>query len=156
MLKIALVTVSDRAFRGEYEDFSGPAVRDIIMAGGIDPKPLLTVVPDDPALIRNALLEKLDYDYIITIGGTGISPRDITPDVTRDICDREIPGIAEWIRSRSLDQTPYAILSRGFAGVRDRTIIINFPGSVAGARFCANLILPVLEHGKAMLLGKKH
>ena len=156
MLKIAIITVSDRAYKGEYKDLCGPLIKEIIRDSKIDTAPSLTVVPDEGEEIKAAIMNKLDCDYIITTGGTGISPRDITPDITRDICDREIPGICEWLRAQSLKQTPFAVFSRGFAGVKNKTIIINFPGSVNGARFYIKLVLPILKHGKEMLSGKSH
>jgi len=156
MLEIAVITVSDRAFRGEYHDISGPTIVDIITESAIPANVSLTIVPDDKAQIRTTLLQNIGKDYIITTGGTGISSRDITPDVTREICDRAVPGIAEMLRFESYKQTKNAVFSRGFCGIRDNTIIINFPGSVEAVTLCTKLILPLLEHGKKMLHDGKH
>ncbi|NBF41570.1 MAG: MogA/MoaB family molybdenum cofactor biosynthesis protein, partial [Spirochaetes bacterium] len=95
-------------------------------------------------------------DFIITTGGTGIGPRDLTPDVTREYCERELPGIAEAIRAASLAETRTAMLSRGYAGVRGRTIVVNVPGSVRGAAFAASVIAPIMSHAVAMLEGGGH
>ena len=156
MLEIAVITVSDRAFRGEYQDISGPTIVDIITESAIPANVSLTIVPDDKAQIRTTLLQNLGKDYIITTGGTGISSRDITPEVTREICDREVPGMAEMLRFESYKQTRNAVFSRGYCGIRDNTIIINFPGSVAAVTLCTKLILPLMEHGKKMLHDGKH
>jgi molybdenum cofactor synthesis domain-containing protein len=156
MLEVAVITVSDRAFRGEYHDISGPTIVDIITESAIPANVSLTIVPDDKAQIRTTLLQNIGKDYIITTGGTGISSRDITPEVTREICDKAVPGIAEMLRFESYKQTRNAVFSRGFCGIRDNTIIINFPGSVEAVTLCTKLILPLLEHGKKMLHGGKH
>lgn len=156
MLEVAVITVSDRAFRGEYQDISGPTIVDIITESSIEANVSLTIVPDDKAQIRTAILQNIGKDYIITTGGTGISSRDITPDVTEEICDRALPGIEEMLRFESYKQTRNAVFSRGYCGIRDNTIIINFPGSVHAVTLCAQLILPLMEHGKKMLHGGKH
>jgi len=156
MLEVAVITISDRAFRGEYQDISGPTIVDIITESSIEANVSLTIVPDDKAQIRTAVLQNIGKDYIITTGGTGISSRDYTPDVTQEICDRALPGIAEMLRYESYKQTRNAVFSRGYCGIRDNTIIINFPGSVEAVTLCTQLILPLLEHGKKMLHGGKH
>jgi molybdenum cofactor synthesis domain-containing protein len=156
MLEVAVITVSDRAFRGEYQDISGPTIVDIITESSVDANVSLTIVPDDKAQIRTAILQNIGKDYIITTGGTGISSKDITPDVTQEICDRAVPGVAEMLRLESYKQTKNAIFSRGYCGTRDNTIIINFPGSVKAVTLCTQLILPIIEHGKKMLHGEKH
>ena len=156
MLEVVVITVSDRAFRGEYQDISGPTIVDIITESSIDANVSLTIVPDDKAQIRTAILQNIGKDYIITTGGTGISSRDITPDVTEEICDRAVPGVAEMLRFESCKQTRNAVFSRGYCGIRDNTIIINFPGSVQAVTLCTELILPLMEHGKKMLHGGKH
>lgn len=156
MLKVAVITVSDRAFKGEYKDLSGPTIKEIIEKNSLKAQIILTVVPDDAEKIKDALNDNLDKDYILTSGGTGISPRDITPDITSQICDKELPGISEYLRNESLKETKYAVLSRGFSGIKGQTIIINFPGSQKAVTLCTRLLLPVLEHGKKMILGGKH
>jgi molybdopterin adenylyltransferase len=156
MLEIAVITISDRAFRGEYRDISGPTIVEILSDAFPDSNVTLTIVSDDKIQIRKAIQDNLGKDYVITNGGTGISPRDYTPEVTREICEIELPGISEMLRRESYKETPNSVFSRGIAGIRNETIIINFPGSVKAASFCANLIVPILEHGKKMLLGGGH
>lgn len=156
MLEVAVITVSDRAFRGEYRDISGPTIVDMITESPIEANVTLTVAPDDRDQIRTAILQNIGKDYIITTGGTGISPRDVTPDITRDICDLEVPGIAEMLRSESYKKNKNAVFSRGFSGLKGNTLIINFPGSVEAVKLCTKLILPLLEHGKKMIQGGKH
>ena len=156
MLEVAVITVSDRAFRGEYRDISGPTIVDMITESPIEANVTLTVAPDDKDQIRTAILQNIGKDYIITTGGTGISPRDVTPDITRDICDLEVPGIAEMLRSESYKKNKNAVFSRGFSGLKGNTLIVNFPGSVEAVKLCTKLILPLLEHGKKMIQGGKH
>lgn len=156
MLKIAVITVSDRAYSGEYEDRSGPKIKKMIEESGIESEVTVTVVPDEKDLLKREIEWNLDKDYIITTGGTGISKRDITPEVTRSICELELPGIAEMLRNESFKETKFSVFSRGIAGIRKNTIIINFPGSVKAVTLCTKLILPLLEHGISMMFGGKH
>jgi len=156
VLRIAVITVSDRAFRGEYEDLSGPRIREILLKGFPDAEVSLEVVPDEKEVLRKAIESRLGADYIFTTGGTGLSPRDITPEVTAQICERELPGISEYIRIKSVEETPNAVFSRGFSGVRGNTILVNFPGSVKAVTLCTSLLLPVMEHGAEMLRGGGH
>lgn len=156
MLEIAVITVSDRAFQGLYQDISGPTIVELINESSIEAEVTLTIVPDNKIQVRKAIQDHLGKDYIFTNGGTGISKRDITPEVTKEICERELPGISEMLRRESYKETPYAVFSRGYAGIRHNTIIVNFPGSVKAAALCAQLMLPLLEHGKEMTLGGKH
>ena len=155
-MKIRVLTISDRASRGEYEDLSGPEVERVLQEGLDDPDVSRRIVSDEPWDIEQAFLEGLDCDVILTTGGTGLSPRDHTPDVTERICDRLIPGITEALRAYSLTQTPQAMLSRSLAGIKGTTLIINLPGSVKGARFCTEWLLPVLPHAKRMIAGEGH
>ncbi len=155
MLTIAVITVSDRAHKKEYEDLSGPLIRDILFAG-LGAEVTITVVPDEKKTLQKAIRENADKDYVITTGGTGLSPRDITPEATREICDKDIPGLSEWLRGESIKETPNAVLSRGYSGLMGKTIVINLPGSVKGAAFGAKLLVPVLEHGAEMVRGGKH
>lgn len=156
MLEVAVITVSDRAFKGEYQDLSGPSVVEIINESNVNANVSLTIVPDDRIQIKKAIQQNLEKDYIITTGGTGIGPRDITPEVTEDICEKAIPGIAEMLRYESYKETANAVFSRGYCGIRGKTIIINIPGSVKAATLCAKLLVPILEHGTKMLHGEKH
>lgn len=114
------------------------------------------VVPDEREAIASALLEASSCDWIFTTGGTGPSPRDVTPEATRAFVDRELPGLAEYLRAESLKETAHAVFSRGAAGMRGATYVVNAPGSVKAARLCARLFAPLLEHGKAMARGEGH
>ena len=156
MLKIAVITASDRAYNGEYPDRSGPKIKEIIEKSGIEVNVNLTIVPDEKDLLKKEIEWNLDKDYIITTGGTGISKRDITPEVTKSVCEMELPGIAEMLRSESYKETRFAVFSRGIAGIKKNTIIINFPGSVKAVTLCTKLILPLLEHGISMMNDGKH
>ncbi len=155
-MKILVITISDRAFRGEYEDLSGPAVKEIFdeAISGVDVG--IVVVPDEEDEIFRALESGLIGDAIITTGGTGLGPRDITPEVTERFCDRHVPGIAEMLRAESRKETPNAALSRGYSGMKDRTLVVNIPGSVRGASFCARLLVSLLTHAGGMISGEGH
>jgi molybdenum cofactor synthesis domain-containing protein len=155
-MRVAVITVSDRAARGEYTDRSGPAVEQALREQASDVQIEREVVADEREAIRAALLRHKDADWIITTGGTGPSPRDVTPEATRDWCDREVPGIAEYLRARSLAETPNSVFSRGIAAMRGRQYAVNFPGSEGGARFYARLLAPLLRHGVEMARGGGH
>jgi molybdopterin adenylyltransferase len=155
-MRVLVLTISDRASKGVYEDKSGPAVEESLRGNILDAEIERQTVPDERVKIEEVLSGNLDKDVIITTGGTGLGPRDITPDVTIRFCDRLIPGIAEYLRTESLKETLNAVLSRGAAGIKDQTIIINLPGSVKGARFCAELLPPILLHALAMVRGEGH
>jgi molybdopterin adenylyltransferase len=139
-----------------YEDLSGPAVAAVLAAAFPDAIIIRAVVPDETAAIRASFEEHVDCDCILTTGGTGLSPRDVTPEATLGYCDRMVPGIAELLRAESLKETRNAALSRGAAGMKGKCLIINLPGSVKGATFCAKLLTPLLEHACAMRDGKGH
>ncbi|MFW6213160.1 MAG: MogA/MoaB family molybdenum cofactor biosynthesis protein [Spirochaetota bacterium] len=155
-LRVLVVTVSDRASRGIYEDRSGPAVEAALRELISEIEIKRSIVPDEPEELRAAFTRGLSFDSVVTTGGTGIGPRDITPEITRTFCDRDLPGIAELIRSEGRSETPMAALSRGCAAVKDHTVFVNLPGSVGGATSGARLIAPLLEHAKAMLQGGGH
>ena len=156
MFRVAVITVSDRVHRGEYEDLSGPRIRDLLLESSLEADVCLVVVPDEKPAIQQAITDCLDRDYIFTTGGTGLSFRDVTPEVTKEICDREIPGISEFLRRESCSETRYAPLSRGFSGMKGKTIIVNFPGSVKAVSLYTRLMIPVMEHASKMILGGKH
>ena len=156
MLTVAVITVSDRVCKGEYDDLSGPKIKEIILKSELEADVCMAVVPDEKEAIIKAITQYLNKDYIFTTGGTGLSPRDVTPEVTREICEKELPGIHEILRRESYKETKYALLSRGFSGIKGKTIIINFPGSVKAVTLCTRLMLPIMEHGKKMILGGKH
>lgn len=156
MLKVAVITVSDRAARGEYADRSGPRIREILSERLPGADISLTVVPDEAEAIRQAITGNLDRDYILTCGGTGLSARDITPEICARLCEREIPGISEWLRRESERETPHAIFSRAYSGMKGCTIIVNFPGSLRGAELCALRMAGIMPHGRDMAHGGGH
>jgi molybdenum cofactor synthesis domain-containing protein len=149
------MTISDRAYSGEYDDKSGPLIRNTIEAqlpGG--QVHLEAVVPDDFMTIKNALAKWCDdaqMELILTTGGTGFAPRDVTPEATKAVIDREAPGLAEAMRSASLRVTPHAMLSRAVAGIRGHTLIVNLPGSPKAVKENLDVILPALPHAIALL-----
>jgi molybdenum cofactor synthesis domain-containing protein len=152
-MKAAVVTVSDRSFRGERPDVSGPVLARLLQEAGAEVIHT-SVVPDEPALIAQTLCHLADArgcEVIITTGGTGLSPRDTTPEATRRVLDKELPGMALAIHLESLKQTPYAMLSRGVAGARGRTLILNFPGSPKAVEECFAVVAPVLAHAVKLL-----
>jgi len=151
-----VITVSDRAARGEYADLSGPRIREILEQRLPGADISLTVVPDEVEAISQAIAGNLDRDYILTSGGTGLSPRDITPEICARICDRAIPGISEWLRRESARETPHAVFSRAYSGMKGHTVIVNFPGSLRGAEFCATLMAGIMPHGRDMIRGGGH
>jgi molybdopterin adenylyltransferase len=155
-MKIAVITVSDRASKGIYEDRSGPAIeavlRELLPGSELERE----IVADEKAEILAALERHSGDDWILTTGGTGPAPRDVTPEATREFCDRAMSGIAEYLRARSLEETPYAVFSRAEAGMRGSTFVVNFPGSEKAARFCARALAPLMEHGMKMAHGEGH
>lgn len=155
-MRIAVITVSDRAFRGEYEDLSGPAIVRILAANWPKSEIISDLVPDGEESVLKALERHIDADWIITTGGTGPSPRDLTPEVSARFCSRELPGLSEYFRARSLEQTPNAVFSRCYSGMRGTTYVVNFPGSLRAASFHAELLSPLLGHGIDMACGKGH
>ncbi len=155
-MRIAVITVSDRAARGAYADRSGPAIEDTLREIVPDAEISREIVADERGEIRAALMRHPEADWIITSGGTGPAPRDVTPEATRDWCDRELPGLAELLRARSLAETPNAVFSRGVAGMRGRQFAVNFPGSEKAARLCARVVAPLLAHGVEMAAGRGH
>ncbi len=155
-MKAAVITISDRASRGIYEDLSGPEIESIIKEKVPDCIIERKIVPDETKEILEALESFNGYDFILTTGGTGIGPRDVTPDITEKYCDRELPGISETLRAESLKETNSAMLSRGFSGMKGNTIIVNFPGSVKAVRLCTKIIAPVMIHAVKMIKGEGH
>ncbi len=155
-MKVLVLTISDRASKGIYADESGPAIETVLRGHVSDIEIFRAIVPDEKKDILAAFSANIDVDVILTTGGTGLSPRDVTPEVTQTYCDRLVPGIAEMLRAESLKQTPNAVLSRGAAGAKGTTLIVNLPGSVRAAEFCAGLVAPLLEHAVRMMKGQGH
>ncbi len=153
MIRFGILTLSDRSSRGEREDSSGPALARLILAENwsVTKQALL---PDEESAIRNILIEWADsgeLDVILTTGGTGFAPRDVTPEATRKVIEREAAGLAEAMRAASLKITPHAMLSRIVTGIRKKTLIINLPGSPKGAVENLQTIMPVLPHAIQLL-----
>lgn len=152
--KIGILTVSDSAASGEAEDRSGPVLVGLVQGLWADAKPAVGLVADDREKIAARLRSWVDEDalaLVLTTGGTGFAPRDVTPEATRQIIDREAPGLAEAIRLAGLQVTPHAMLSRGVAGIRGRTLIVNFSGSPKAVREQFAVIAPVLPHALELL-----
>lgn len=152
-LRVAILTLSDQSYRGEREDGSGPAI-----ARALEGKARVLaqdILPDDKEMIQAKLREyaREKIDVVFTTGGTGFAPRDVTPEATMAVIDREALGIAEAIRAASMRVTPKAMLSRGVAGILDRTLIINFPGSPKAALECLEVFLPAMNHAVETLRG---
>jgi molybdopterin adenylyltransferase len=154
VLTAAVITVSDSCSRGEREDISGPAVAELLKKSGFRIVAAQTV-PDDSMRIQNALVHfALEARLIVTTGGTGIAPRDVTPEATEAICDRVIDGIGERMRLEGAKKTKFAALSRGICGVRDKTLILNLPGSPSGAVESLEAVLELIPHAMGLLDGK--
>ena len=155
MTTIGVLTISDGASRGERQDLSGERIRALAAQLPDATIAASAIVPDEQAQISATLREWSDQQHlhlILTTGGTGLAPRDVTPEATSAIIEREAPGIAEALRINSLRYTPMAMLSRGIAGVRGKTLIINLPGSPKAVQECLEYILPVLPHAINLLI----
>lgn len=155
MFSVGILTLSDKGARGEREDRSSLEIRQILSSFPARVE-AYEVIPDEEELIARKLLEFVDekkLDLVLTTGGTGLSPRDVTPEATRRVLDREIPGMAEAMRAAGRAMTPMAMLSRGLAGIRRRTLIVNLPGSPMAVRENLTVILPVLKHALEKIQG---
>ena len=149
-----MLTVSDGVHAGEREDASGDTLEDLLRADGFDV--VRRVVPDERETIAGAIAELAQESLLVlTTGGTGFAPRDVTPEATASVIDREAPGIAEAIRSDALGRTPHALLSRGLAGLRGATLVVNLPGSPGGCRDGVAILQPALRHGLELAAGER-
>lgn len=153
MIRVAILTLSDKGSKGEREDRSGPAIKEILKAIDADVC-YYDVLPDEKDLIKEKLIDYTNkVDLIITTGGTGLSPRDVTPEATREVIEREIPGIPEIMRIEGMKKTPRAMLSRAVAGIRRDTLIINLPGSPAAVKENLQVILDTIPHAIEKIKG---
>jgi len=154
-INAGVVTISDKGSRGEREDKSGQEVVSMLKDIGV----IITctmIIPDEKDKIKDVLIDcadKMKLDLIITTGGTGVSPRDLTPDATHEIIDKEVPGMAEAMRRASAAVTPHAMISRAVVGIRNRSLIVNLPGSPKAVRENLTVILPALKHAVEKIRG---
>ncbi len=157
-IRTGILTISDRGYRGEYRDLSGPVIRDLVTERLEAAVELEAIVPDERQIIAGTLLtwaDEVELDLVLTTGGTGFAPHDVTPEATRDVIEREAPGLAEAMRAASLAITAHAMLSRAVAGIRGRTLIVNLPGSPKAVRENLETILPALPHAIELMQGRK-
>ena len=156
MIKVGILTISDKGSRGEREDLSGKVIEEIVKKINGEVK-YYRIIPDEKEIIQEELIKAVDslhLDLILTTGGTGLGKRDVTPEATLAIIEKEAPGISEIIRIKSFKKTNRAILSRGMAGVRKESLIINLPGSPKGVRESLEIVLDALPHGIEVLKGQ--
>ena len=156
MKRVAVITASDKGYKGEREDLSGPAVKEIVEAAGYQVVSM-DILPDDREMLGARMAELADLELaelILTTGGTGFSLRDVTPEATEDVIERRVPGIPEAMRAFSLTITKRAMLSRATAGIRKRTLIINLPGSPKAVRESLEVVMDSLGHGIEILTGE--
>lgn len=156
MIRARVVTASNRAAAGVYEDRSGPVLAGLLREAGCQVDGPVVVPDGEPVLeaLRDAV--EAGYDLVVTTGGTGLTPTDQTPEMTRRVIEREVPGIAEAIRLQGRDKVPAAILSRGLAGIAGRTLIVNLPGSTGGVRDGVAVLVPVITHAIDQIHGGDH
>src|SRR6266487_3338756 len=153
-MRAAVLTVSDGVSQGERDDRSGDVLAELLAAEGYDVT--RRVAPDDRDSIAEAVVDlAVEASLVLTTGGTGLGPRDVTPEATMTVLERLAPGIAEAIRADSIAKTPHALLSRGVAGVRGRTLVVNLPGSTGGCRDGFAVLEPALEHALHLLAGEE-
>lgn len=156
--KVGILTLSDKGSRGERVDTSGPGLRDLLAEQLKEDFEVVAyeIVPDEQALIEEKLKnwsDGLNLNLILTTGGTGVAPRDVTPDATLAVIEKQVPGMAEAMRAYSLQKTPMAVISRAVAGIRGRTLIVNLPGSPKGARESLEAIIRALPHALEKIAG---
>jgi molybdenum cofactor synthesis domain-containing protein len=155
-VNVGILTISDRAYAGTYEDRSGQVLEELILNQPGWLIAVRAVIPDEQVQIEKTLIEWADQrevSFVITTGGTGFGPRDVTPEATKAVIDRDAPGLSEAIRARGLATTPHAMLSRGASGIRGRTLIVNLSGSPRAVREQFEVIAPVILHAVDLLTG---
>ena len=155
VFNLAILTISDAGARGERADTSGDTISEMMAREGFR-QVYRDIVPDEKELVSEKLARWCDddeVDLVLTTGGTGLGPRDVTPEATLAIVDFQVPGIAEAMRNRTLENTPLAMLSRSVAGVRSGALVINLPGSPVGVRECLEVAIPVIPHALEMIKG---
>lgn len=155
MITAGIITVSDKGSRGEREDLSGKEIERLLLEISITVNKY-DIIPDEQEVIRSTLIRYIDekkIDLVITTGGTGVSPRDVTPDATLDVIDREVPGMAEAMRQESMAKTPHGMISRAVVGIRKQSLIVNLPGSPRAVRDNLSVILPALRHAIEKIKG---
>ena len=155
MFSAGIITVSDKGSQGKREDQSGPVIAELLAGADVSIRKTI-IIPDEIDQISQAIVQFADVeklDLILTTGGTGVSPRDLTPEATLKVLDKEIPGIAEAMRAASMKITPHAMISRAVAGIRGRSLIINLPGSPKSAKENLSVIMPALAHTMEKIQG---
>lgn len=157
MYAVGILTVSDSAASGRRQDEAGPVIRQLLEAEGYTTVVQRVVADDRPTIsqVLSQWIDRVGVDLVLTTGGTGLSPRDVTPEATREVIEREIPGIGEAMRSRGMEGATTAMLSRGIAGVRGEALIVNLPGSPDAARQGIEVLLPALKHALDKIKGDK-
>jgi molybdenum cofactor synthesis domain-containing protein len=158
MIKVAILTVSDSCAQGKREDISGQTIKDILTKNGFEICDKRIVADEHEAIAYELkyFSDEADVDVVFTTGGTGLGPRDVTPEATDSVCERTIPGLNEIIRARGWEKTKNAVLSRGMAGIRNKTLIINLPGSPKAVKESLEIISDLLPHAVDMILGHGH
>jgi len=151
-MKAAVLTISDGVSAGEREDRSGDLLAELLTGEGFEVRRQL-VADDGPEIARTLRLLAVHAQLVVTTGGTGVAPRDVTPEATASVLDREVPGIVEAIRADAIARTPHALLSRGVAGIIGETLVVNLPGSTGGCRDGFAVLRPALEHALRLLVG---
>ena len=157
-IRTAILTISDMCSKGQREDTSGQTIEEMLPEDKFEVSHKI-IIPDNYETIARTLrrfADEQNVEVVLTTGGTGLGPRDVTPEATAAVCDRRVPGFAEILRSESYKKTPNAVLSRGVSGLRDKTLIINLPGSPKAVRECMEIILEVLPHAVDMIRGGGH
>ena len=158
MIKTAILTISDSCSKKQRQDISGQTIEDILLKNGFEVCEKRLVADDREKIVAELVYfsDKLNVDVLLATGGTGLGPRDVTPEATMSVCEKIVPGLSELMRLKGLESTPNAVLSRGIAGVRKNTLIINLPGSPKAVHECLGVILDILPHAVDMMHGGGH